>query len=72
MPLDECFKTFAGNGLDERCGHHVGCLEPCPDECLHTTEARLLRLCVAHPSKEYQQNECATDITMDGGNLSPL
>jgi hypothetical protein len=39
--------------------------------CVHLTEARPLRRCVARPSKECQQNECATDTAMDGGNLSP-
>jgi hypothetical protein len=56
MPLDVRFITFAGNGLDDRCGHHVGFSELRPDECIPMTEARPLRRCVACPSNGYQQN----------------
>jgi hypothetical protein len=70
MPLDVRFKTFAGNGLDDRCGNHVGFSELRTDECIHMTEARPMRRCVARPRKGCQQNERATYTTMDGRNLS--
>ena len=70
MPLDVRFITFARNGLDDRCGNKVGFSELRPDECIHMTEARPLRRCVARPSKECQQNDRATDTTMNGGNVS--
>ena len=72
MPLDGRFITFAGNGLDDRCGHHVGFSALRPDACIHLTEARPLRRCVARPSKESQQNERATYTAMDGGHLFHL
>ena len=68
MPLDGRFITFSGNGLDERCGHHVGFSELRPDACMHRTEVRPLRLCMARPSQASQRNERATDTTMDGGH----
>jgi hypothetical protein len=60
MPLDGRVITFPRNGLDERRGHHVGFSALRPDACLHLTEARPLRRCVARPNKAYQQNERAT------------
>jgi hypothetical protein len=61
---------FARNELDNRCGHHVDFSALRPDARIHLTEARPLRRCVARPSQEYQQNECTTYPTMDGGNVS--
>jgi hypothetical protein len=52
MHLDRRFITFAGNGLDACCGHYVGFSALRPDACLHLTEGRPVRRCVAHQSKE--------------------
>jgi hypothetical protein len=60
MPLDVRFITFARNGLDERCGHHVVYSALHPVACRHLTEARPLRRCMARPSQAYQEHERAT------------
>jgi hypothetical protein len=69
--LNVRFIMFARNGLDDRCGHHVGLAALRPNECLHMTKARPLRRCVARLSKECQRNGRAPETTMDGGDLSP-
>jgi hypothetical protein len=70
MPLDARFITFAGNGLDECCGHHVGFSALRPDACLHLTEGRPVRRCVEHQSKGSQRNERATYPALGGGDVS--